>query len=118
MLIPVLCIYLPGFAQVKGDTEIAVEVIKGFQEGKMENITVFFDENMKKALPEDKLKFVWDDLIRMCGDFEKYSEITTGRFESYDIVFILCHFKNFNLRMKTVFNGQHQVSGLFFIPPE
>ncbi len=108
--------YCYGNSQVISNTEIAKEVITGFEQGKMDIVARHFDENMLLALPEEKLKFVWNDLIKQCGDFQNYSKITTEKIEEYDVVYVLCHFKNLNLKMKVVFNKQNLISGLFFIP--
>ena len=108
--------YSASFAQVNKNIEYAKELITGFKEGKMDVVASHFDETMKTALPEDKLKTVWKDLNSQCGEYQKYSKITTEKVENYDIVYLLCHFQNMNLRMKTVFNKKNQVSGLFFVP--
>jgi len=106
----------PLFSQVSSNTELSKKVIHYFQTGKMDSITFHFDEKMKEALSEEKLKAVWDDLIRQCGEYQKFSKITGEKQESYDIVYLLCHFRNVNLRMKVVYNKKNQISGLFFVP--
>jgi len=105
-----------SFSQVSKNIENAKAVITGFSEGKMNVVASYFDETMKTALPEEKLKVVWKDLNSQCGDYQKFSKITTEKTDNYEIVYVLCQFKNMELRMKTVFNKQNQISGLFFVP--
>jgi uncharacterized protein len=115
-IVLMLGIYSMGFTQALSKNDIAKQVITGFQKGNMDIVTKYFDEKMKTALTQEKLKTVWKDLNAQCGEFEKYSTLTTEKIENYDIVYVLCHFKNMNLKMKTVFNKQNQISGLFFVP--
>jgi len=104
------------FSQETVNIEIAQTLINNFQKNDYSKIVESFDSTMKSALPSEKLKFVWDDLNGKCGKYQKFSEITTGKYLEYDIVYVLCHFQNVNLRMKAVFNSKNQVAGLFFIP--
>ena len=104
------------FSQENKNVEISKVVINCFQKNEYSKIVESFDQTMKSALPAEKLKLVWEDLNTKCGKFGKYSEITTGKIQNYDVTYILCHFANVNLKMKTVFNDKGEIAGLFFIP--
>ena len=103
-------------AQTKKNIETAKLLLKSFETAKYDKIIKDFDKTMKGALSEEKMKDIWSDLNTKCGVFQKYTEITTDKYDVYDIVYLLCIFKNTNLKMKVVFNTDHQIAGLFFVP--
>lgn len=104
------------FAQESKNIEISKLVVNSFQKNEFSKIVETFDQNMKTALPADKLKLVWDDLNNKCGKFQKMAEITVGKIQTYDVTYTLCHFEKMNLKMKTVFDKDNKIAGLFFIP--
>ena len=119
-LLIVLFSFLPVFifAQENKNISISKTVIESFQKGEYEKISGYFDDKMKEALPEEKLKMVWNDLNTKCGKFQKYSDITTDTYQIYDINYLLCHFEKMNLKMKLVYDEKHRIAGLFFVPED
>lgn len=75
-----------------------------------------FDDTMKKALPADKLKEVWDSLIVQAGAFVEQLGVRREKIQQYDVIFVSCKFERTVLDAKVVFNSEKQVAGLFFIP--
>ena len=104
------------FAQENRNIEISKLVINSFQKNEFPKIVETFDQNMKTALPAEKLKLVWDDLNSKCGKFQKMGEITVGKIQTYDVTYTLCHFENMKLKMKLVFDKERKIAGLFFVP--
>jgi len=104
------------FAQENRNTEISKLVINSFQKNEFPKIVENFDQNMKAALPVEKLKLVWDDLNTKCGKFQKMGEITVGKIQTYDVTYTLCHFENMKLKMKLVFDKDNKIAGMFFVP--
>jgi uncharacterized protein len=74
-----------------------------------------FDDAMKKALPEDKLKATWAALQKQAGPFKKQSGVRAEAGGKYQFVFVTCRFEKADLDVKVVFDGD-KVSGLFFVP--
>jgi hypothetical protein len=105
-----------SFSQESKNIELSKKLIGLLQQKSFDKVMLMFDEPMKKALPQDKLTEFWVNLEKQCGEYVKYSDITTEKIQGYNVVYVLCHFKNVNLKMKTAFNPQNQVSGLFFLP--
>jgi len=105
-----------SYSQENKNIEISKMGINSFQKTDYSKIVLQYDETMKTALPEDKLKLVWEDLNSKCGKFQKYSEITEGKIQTYDVTYVLCHFEKMNLKMKLVFNEKNQIAGMFFVP--
>jgi len=104
------------FAQENRNTEISKLVINSFQKNEFSKIVETFDQNMKTAMPADKLKLVWNDLNSKCGKFQKMSEVTVGKIQTYDVTYTLCHFENMKLKMKLVFDKDNKIAGMFFVP--
>ena len=96
--------------------EISKSVITNFQQNEFLRITENFDSTMKAALPAEKLKQVWEQLNTQCGQFQKFTDITTGKIQNYDVTYTLCSFAFVTLKMKLVFTDKNLITGLFFIP--
>jgi len=75
-----------------------------------------FDETMKKELPADKLKEVWNSSIVHVGAFVEQRGTRTEKIMGYDVVFVTCKFEKSFLDAKVVFDDRKQIAGLFFIP--
>lgn len=77
-----------------------------------------FDDTMKKAMPEAKLKETWQQLLSQAGAYQKQlgtrtTEAIQGG-QAYRIVFVTCQFEKAIIDVRVVYNTQGQVSGLFF----
>ena len=94
------------------------ELVSLLANGDYEKVVENFDETMKKALPADKLKEVWDSLIAQVGAFVEQTAVRKEKILGYDVVFVTCKFENSLLDAKVVFNQRKQISGLFFVPPQ
>lgn len=75
-----------------------------------------FDTTMRDALPELKLRDVWNSLIAQTGAFVKQRATRIDRTGGYQIVFVTCEFERANLDAKVVYNAEGKVAGLFFLP--
>jgi dienelactone hydrolase len=75
-----------------------------------------FDEAMKKALPEQKLRDIWKDLVTKGGAFRKLGGVRTGKVDKFDIVTVRCEFEKAAYDARVVFNADKRISGLFFRP--
>jgi dienelactone hydrolase len=75
-----------------------------------------YDEAMKKALPEAKLRDIWKDLVAKAGAFKKLGSARISKVDKYDIVTVRCEFEKAAYDARVVFNADKQISGLFFSP--
>jgi len=75
-----------------------------------------FDGVMKTALPEAKLKEVWEALQGQVGPFKKRTQTRALKYGTLDVVLVTCEFEKTSLDAKIALNSQQQVSGLFFVP--
>ncbi len=77
-----------------------------------------FDDTMKAALPESKLKEVWETLPKQVGLFQSRSDAhLAARKDQYQQVIVPLQFEKAALNMLVVVNvNTGQISGLFFQP--
>jgi hypothetical protein len=75
-----------------------------------------FDDGMKKALPGDRLEMIWKDLLKKVGPFREVRGVRGEKIQTFDAVFVTCHFDKTDLDVKIVFTPEKQVTGLFFVP--
>ncbi|HMF19939.1 MAG TPA: alpha/beta fold hydrolase [Gemmataceae bacterium] len=73
-----------------------------------------FDAAMKKALPPEKLKEVWQGLLESTGPFKKQGKVRMERVKKYDVVFVTIHFARADLDARIVFDSDGKIAGLFF----
>jgi hypothetical protein len=77
---------------------------------------ISFDPTMKSALPEAKLREVWQTLLADAGAFKQTVRSRTQKVQGYDVVFVTCKFERKQLDMKVVYDFQGRVAGLFYVP--
>ncbi len=75
-----------------------------------------FDDQMKIALNEAKLKEAWINTIGEAGALLQLNTPKTAEVESYRIVTISCSFQRSVIDVQITFNKKGQISGLNFIP--
>ncbi len=77
-----------------------------------------FDEQMKAALPENKLKEVWDSLPQQAGAFQSRAEAKPQeRKDQYERIVIPLQFEKMAVNMLVVVDtNTAEISGLFFQP--
>ena len=75
-----------------------------------------FDATMKTALPEPKLREIWQALQAQAGPFQKQLGARATKVAGYDVVLVTCQFERTALDTKVVFDAKGLVAGLFFVP--
>lgn len=75
-----------------------------------------FDDTMRTALPEPKLRETWQTLQAQAGPFQKQLGARATKLAGYDVVLVTCQFKQMALDAKVVFDAKRRVAGLFFVP--
>lgn len=86
--------------------------------GEFEKAVEPFDETMKRALPAEKLKEVWDSLIKQHGQLKQAAKTRTERIGRYEVVYVTCEFQRGTLDTKVVFTSGNRITGLFFVSSE
>ena len=99
--------------------KLSSELVERMAAGRFDKAVEPFDATMKRVLPADKLKAVWDGLIAQCGPLVQIAGTRIEHVKPYDVVFVTCEFQRAKLDAKIVFTSPgRQVTGLFFLPSE
>ncbi|OGF64556.1 MAG: hypothetical protein A2Y62_06920 [Candidatus Fischerbacteria bacterium RBG_13_37_8] len=96
-------------------TDQGVKFVHLLSVGDYKTAVAKFDETMKQAMPEDKIRQVWKTVIATYGPFKKQTEVRVEKLQEYDVVFVTCEFERSVLDIKVVYNGRKEVSGLWFV---
>ena len=90
-------------------------VVKALEKGKFNAITVYFDDAMKKALPANKLRKVWSQVIVTCGKFERadISYLEIADIAQYSVLDVPLFFQKEERRLRLTFDDKGKICGLF-----
>jgi len=75
-----------------------------------------FDDTMKAAVPEAKLREIWSALQGQAGSFRRVADVREEQQGVYSVVFVACEFERAALDTKVVFDKGGRIAGLFFVP--
>ncbi len=112
----------PIFAQQQdknlgGIVTRAREFVRALEIGNFDDSVKHFDETMSKLAPPEKMKEVWEMMVKQVGRFKSQKGVRTESIPKYDIVYVTCEFERAILDIKVVFNNDGQIAGQFFVPP-
>lgn len=96
----------------------AREFVQALEKGNFDDAVKHFDETMTKLAPPQKMKEVWEAIVKQVGRFKEQKGIRTESIPKYDIVYVTCAFERAILDIKVVFNKDEQIAGQFFVPPQ
>jgi dienelactone hydrolase len=71
-----------------------------------------FDAAMQKALPEEKLREMWKDLISKVGPFSRIRSVRIDTVDRYRVVVLVCQFEKATLETRVAFDQAGKVAGL------
>lgn len=123
MLMPVLtgiatsvCLALPQPASSPDAAAFARATLQRLTGGDMAAVVATFDDNVRAALPEDKLRAVWQTLRSQVGAFQKAGEPRASRKGEFQVVVVPVEFERGALEMQIALNGDGRIAGLNFRP--
>lgn len=101
----------------KGDKleTMAEDFVDLLVNGNYDKAVANFDDTMTKVVPAEKLEEVWNSIIAQAGPFVEQLDVRKEKTLQYDIVFVTCKFEKLVLDVKVVFDGEKQITGLFFV---
>lgn len=94
--------------------QVAQSFVDQLVKGDFATAEASFDDSMKNALPQAKLKETWDQLIAQVGAFQKQTGTRTTVVQGYRTVFVTCQFEKAAIDVRIVFDAQGKIAGLFF----
>ncbi|MCD1295773.1 hypothetical protein CUJ83_12265 [Methanocella sp. CWC-04] len=94
----------------------AIEFVTALVKNDFASAVSRFDDVLKNALPQDKLKDYWNTLNSQAGSIQQITGISTAEMQGYRIVFVTCKFGWANMDVQVVFNDSGLISGINFLP--
>jgi dienelactone hydrolase len=76
-----------------------------------------FDAAVKKALPEDKLRAFWKDLLDKVGPLKSHGKTRTESAGRYEVVYVSAEFAKATVDFKVVFDKTGRIAGFFLTRP-
>jgi hypothetical protein len=75
-----------------------------------------FDETMKSAVPEEKLKEVWESILNQYGPYKSPGALRKDRIQIYDVIYVTLQFEKNSLDSQISFDSNGKIAGLYFLP--
>ena len=94
----------------------AEALLKNLQDGRFEAIIAEFNPAMATAIPEEKLRGVWQMLSEQFGAVKSIEERRSGELKGYQAVELILAFERERVVQRVVFDGDGKVAGLAFQP--
>lgn len=105
------------FAQTDSATIGKAEaVLKKLQDGRYGEVVKEFNPVMEKAIPEEKLRGVWEMLAAQFGAVKNIEERRSGELKGYRAVELILAFERERVVQRVVFDGDGKIAGLAYQP--
>jgi len=94
----------------------AEAILKNLQGGRFADVVKEFGPAMRNAMPEEKLRGVWEMLTAQLGAVKSIDEQRSGEMKGYRAVELIVTFENAQVVQRTVFDGDGKIAGLAYQP--
>ena len=94
----------------------AEAILKNLQDGKFAEIVAQFDPVMAKAIPEERLRTVWQSLTEQFGAVKSIDERRSGELKGYRAVELILAFEREQVVQRMVLDGEGRIAGLAYQP--
>lgn len=94
----------------------AEAILKNLQDGKFAEIVAQFDPVMAKAIPEERLRNVWQSLTEQFGAVKSIDERRSGELKGYRAVELILTFEREQVVQRMVLDGEGRIAGLAYQP--
>ncbi|MEL6556765.1 MAG: DUF3887 domain-containing protein [Bacteroidota bacterium] len=84
--------------------------------GGFEEASGQFSDQVAAQITTEKLEEIWKTINQQAGAFQQIEDISVDKKEAFAVVVALCKFEKAYLNVQLAFNGQQEVSGMFFRP--
>ena len=94
----------------------AEAILKNLQGGRFADVVKEFGPAMRNAMPEEKLRGVWEMLTAQLGAVKSIDEQRSGEMKGYRAVELIVTFENAQVVQRAVFDGDGKIAGLAYQP--
>ncbi len=106
------------FSQEKDYKPEAEQIYLQIRNGEYGKATLLFDTSVSNRIDSVKLRQVWENLIKVSGNFVKVIETNSDHQPTYDVVIQKTQFEKRKIDFKLVFGLNQKVKGISFLPGE
>jgi hypothetical protein len=94
----------------------AEALLKNLQDGRYADVVKEFNPVMVNAIPEEKLRAVWEMLTAQFGAVKSIDERRSGELKGYQAVELILSFERERVVQRVVFDGDGKIAGLAYNP--
>ena len=94
----------------------AEALLKNLQAGKFADIVKEFDPKMAAAIPEERLRAVWEMLTAQFGAVKSVEERRSGEIKGLQAVELILAFERERVVQRVVFGADGKIAGLAYNP--
>jgi hypothetical protein len=91
-------------------------ILKNLQDGKFADVFGEFNPVMAKAVPEEKLRAVWDTMSAQFGALKSIDERRSGELKGLRAAELILTFEKERVVQRVVFDNDGKVAGLVYQP--
>jgi hypothetical protein len=107
----------PAEGQQLADLEaLAEEMTQALAAGNMAGVTGNYTAEMQRALPEEKLREVWNDYLGGAGALQKVDGKRHAFIKGFNVIFVDIQFASQSGTLQYTFDGDGKLSGLYIRP--
>jgi len=106
------------FSQEKDYKPESEQIYLDIRNGEYGKASANFDTSVSSKIDTVKLRKVWENLLKVAGNFVKVTEITADHQPTYDVVIQRTQFEKRKIDFKLVFGLNQKVKGISFLPGE
>lgn len=106
-----------ALAQADSSAIVKAEaLLKNLQDGKFADVVKDFNSVMVKAIPEERLRAVWEMLTAQFGAVKSIDERRTGDLKGMRAVELILSFEKERVVQRIVFDADGKIAGLAYNP--
>ena len=91
----------------------AEKVIKNLNDKNYDTILEGSSDELKNALPDNKLKETWEGFSENIGDYDSISKMTFAEKNGYGVAIVNVKYKNKKVTFTLSFNSEMKLSGIY-----
>jgi dienelactone hydrolase len=107
---------VPVAGQPVDPAELGTTILTRLNAGDFAAVVATFDQKVREALPEDKLRFTWGSVVAQAGAFKSHEAPRVTTKGDFRLVVITCEFERARADLQVVVNAAGQVAGLSVRP--
>ena len=97
-------------------TDVAKQVVQKIAAGEFDAVEAQYTPQVAAALPPGRLATFWASVLQQEGSFDSVSSVTAGKFQSLDVVTLVCKFEKGLIDIQIALDPQSKLAGIHFAP--